>query len=160
MLQQIKASNHADDREHARKWKEFEQQLRASLHGSWLMTAYPIVMLTAVLAGIALPRGRRRIIGLMLLIATALTLVALQHAQGFPLARAYLDLPEERAGANEPPPSPADTADARLRDLRYTHWFWLAQQLTIAALGLVLAEWWLAPARAAPIRTDVTASAG
>ena len=157
-LRQSKASDRADDRQIAQQWEQVEQAVRANLRPAPLMTAYPIVMLAAIALGIAAAPGRRRIPLLALPIVTALGLVGLQHVEEFPLVAAYRGVPWEQLDAQggKPPPTPAEFEETIARDVRYTHWFWLAQYLTVAALGLVLAECCFARQPAAPIeRADM-----
>lgn len=142
MIQESMVSDREDDRDKAQRWEFVERSIRAKLCPSPLLTAYPFIMLLGIALGIALSPGRPRVSVLLLLIVVALALVSLQHLVGFPLLQAYRLVPWEQLDPRPGglPPTPAEVAETVARDVRYTHWFWLAQYLTVAALGLVLAE--------------------
>ena len=153
-LQESQASDNDDDRRIGQTWEQVEHAVRASLHSSPLMAAYPIVMLAAIVLGVALAPGRRRVPLMVLLIVAALALVCLQHIAGFPLVQAYRQVPWEQLDPQpgKAPPTPEEFDQTVARDVRYTHWFWLAQYLTFAALALVLAEACFVRPRTAPIQ--------
>jgi hypothetical protein len=96
--------------------------------------------------------SRWRLLLLAVLIMVALSLIAVQCIEGFPLVQAFRKLPWERLDDKVPTPEEIEK-DAR-ETFRYTHWFWISQYLMIAGLCLLLVEWWFGLRRGGAARRD------
>lgn len=131
--------------EEAVRRQRFERELSASLQGSWLLAAYPLVLLSGAGIGMAVPLSRRRTLLVAAFALLALALVGIQVIEEFPLQQAYRELPWEHimsdAGAKR---VAADEVEDMIHELiRFTSWFWLAHFFTLACLLLLVVEAWL-----------------
>jgi hypothetical protein len=129
------------DNEKRASWDRLERELGRAMRGTWLMTAYPAILLAGVLLGVFMARRVRRLAMVAILSGAALTLVGAQVLQEFPLVQAYRDRALAWDRMQERPRTQKVIEDDIAHMFRFTRWFWLAQGFTVASLGLLAAEW-------------------